>query len=142
MAWLVGTVHATRAATTDRPMTKKPNRVQRPRKSVSSPPAAVESVYAEIGQRIVHARLSRKMTQATLGLALGLSRPAIANIEAGKQRLYAHHVVALVKALDVSVFYLIQTDQPSRCEPSMKDLAILRGGLRDISKRLDNLLKI
>lgn len=119
---------------------KKPNRVQHPRKTGPRPSSKVEPVYAEIGQRIVHARMSRKMTQAALGKSLGLSRPAVANIEAGKQRLYAHHVIALVKALDVTVFYLVQVDQPSRCEPSIRELAVLRGGVRQVARLVEKLL--
>lgn len=51
--------------------------------------------YSAVGQRIVAARKARGLTQEALALKMKMSRPAIANMERGAQRLPLHVAVRL-----------------------------------------------
>jgi transcriptional regulator with XRE-family HTH domain len=55
----------------------------------------------ELGSRIRAAR-EGKMTQATLGSRVGLSRTAITNIECGRQRLLVDQLIDIAVALGVN----------------------------------------
>ena len=55
--------------------------------------------YSAVGQRIVVARKARGLTQEALALKMNMSRPAIANIERGAQRLPLHVAVRLKRIL-------------------------------------------
>jgi transcriptional regulator with XRE-family HTH domain len=54
----------------------------------------------ELGRRIRAAR-EGKLTQATLGSRVGLSRTAITNIECGRQRLLVDQLVQIATAVGV-----------------------------------------
>jgi transcriptional regulator with XRE-family HTH domain len=60
----------------------------------------------EVGERIRSAR-ANKMTQASLGSLVGLSRTAITNIECGRQRLLVEQLVDIAFALGVPPSSLI-----------------------------------
>jgi len=62
----------------------------------------------ELGDRIRDARAG-KMTQASLGSRVGLSRTAITNIECGRQRLLVDQLVDIANALGVSPASLLPT---------------------------------
>ena len=55
--------------------------------------------YQEFGRRIATRRGGLGMTQADVGERLGVSRASVANIEAGRQKLYVHQLYALASAL-------------------------------------------
>jgi transcriptional regulator with XRE-family HTH domain len=57
--------------------------------------------YSAVGQRIVAARKAKGLTQEVLALKLHMSRPALANIERGAQRLPLHLAAHLTRVLDL-----------------------------------------
>lgn len=61
------------------------------------------------GERFRAARLNAEMTQTELGDALGLSRSSVANIEAGRQGVYAEDVVRAAVVLGVDPGWLLGT---------------------------------
>ena len=72
----------------------------------------------ELGRRIRAAR-EGKLTQASLGERIGLSRTAITNIECGRQRLLVDQLVDIANALGVPASELLPssgTRQPVRSE--------------------------
>lgn len=58
--------------------------------------------YAEVGQRIRHARDQRGLTQEGLATLVALTRTSITNIEKGRQKLLLHTLVDLATALQVT----------------------------------------
>lgn len=61
--------------------------------------AAEDALYEALGRRVTRARLRRGLTQAELGTAVGLVRSSIANIEAGRQRMQIHVLLAMAAVL-------------------------------------------
>ena len=55
--------------------------------------------YQELGRRIATRRGRLGITQAEVGQRLAVSRASVANIEAGRQKLYVHQLYALARAL-------------------------------------------
>lgn len=55
--------------------------------------------YRELGRRIASRRKGIGVTQGDIGFLLGTSRASIANIEAGRQKLYVHQLYDLARAL-------------------------------------------
>jgi transcriptional regulator with XRE-family HTH domain len=58
-------------------------------------------VYRQIGALIREQRKKKKYIQEDLAKQIGVSRAAIANIEAGRQQLLVHQLCAIAKALEV-----------------------------------------
>jgi UDP-N-acetylglucosamine 1-carboxyvinyltransferase len=56
-------------------------------------------LYGALGEMIREERVHRKMTQADLAKVVGISRAAIANIEAGNQGLSLHRFYNIALAL-------------------------------------------
>jgi transcriptional regulator with XRE-family HTH domain len=69
----------------------------------------VEPFYVELGRRIQKRRSAQGMSQEALGRELKppVTRASIANIESGQQRVLAHTLVQLAKALEVELMELI-----------------------------------
>lgn len=61
----------------------------------------VEPIYGRLGKRLRRARRKVGVTQLELAEHMGLSRTSIANIEAGRQRVFLHQLVAGARALAV-----------------------------------------
>ncbi len=72
---------------------------------------AVEPIYHTVGARILALRQARGMTQGELADAVGISRPALANIEAFRQRIMLHQLEAFGEALGVP-WLLLVNDKP------------------------------
>jgi transcriptional regulator with XRE-family HTH domain len=72
-------------------------------------PAPIEPFYANLGRRIQDLRATRGVTQEELGsrLETKMTRASIANIESGKQRVYAHTLIEIARALDTSLHELL-----------------------------------
>lgn len=62
--------------------------------------AAIDQFYIEIGRRVRLARTA--LTQAQLARRIDLTRPSVANLEAGRQRIPIHTFLRLAHALGVS----------------------------------------
>ena len=73
--------------------------------------ADVEDIYRTIAARIRQLREARGFTQQDLAEATGLSRPAVVNIETGRQRIMVHHIIAVSDFLGVPRHVLI-LDEP------------------------------
>jgi len=55
--------------------------------------------YRELGHRIQRARTKKGLTQESLASLVGLSRTSVVNIERGRQKVLAHTLVRLARAL-------------------------------------------
>ena len=69
--------------------------------------ALAAAVTRRVGERVRTLRQSRGLTQRGLAQRTGLSRPTIANVEAGRQTVTVRHLCALAEALDVSLETLL-----------------------------------
>lgn len=58
-----------------------------------------EYFYEEFGRRLRSARRKAKLTQEELATRAGMSRPSLANVERGQQRVALHQFAALAAAL-------------------------------------------
>jgi transcriptional regulator with XRE-family HTH domain len=69
----------------------------------------IEPFYLLLGKRVRLAREAAGLSQTDLGLLLRppMGRASIANIEAAKQRVLAHTVVQLGRALGATVSFLL-----------------------------------
>jgi len=65
------------------------------------------ALYREVGRRIKDRRLAARMSQERLAAAANLSRASISNIEAGRQQVYLHHLVAIADALKADLHSLL-----------------------------------
>jgi len=61
-----------------------------------------QSLYQEIGKLIRRRREVVGLTQGQLAKAVNISRPAIVNIEGGRQRILVHFLYDLAEALHTS----------------------------------------
>ena len=83
----------------------------------------------EFGKRVRAARRNAHLTQEQLATRLGLSRPSIVNIEAGRQGVYLRFLMPLAEALGCPVASLLpfDVDRPAAAHPRFDrdDLAFL-----------------
>ena len=62
--------------------------------------------------RLKEARIARKLSQEELGKAIGMSKPAISDIERGRRTTTIEKLVELADVLEVSLDYLTgRTDE-------------------------------
>ena len=66
-----------------------------------------EPIYAEIGRLIRDRRIALGLSQTGLANALTISRPSLANIEVGRQRVYIHHLFEIAKILRTAPGFLV-----------------------------------
>ena len=66
-----------------------------------------EGIYIRIGRQIRERRLELNIRQEDLANEVGVHRPSMANMEAGYQRIYLHHLLKISKALKVDVIYFL-----------------------------------
>lgn len=59
----------------------------------------IEPCYKRLGKAIKDARLAAGITNVELAKRLGISRPALINIQAGRQRIQLHTVFTLEQVL-------------------------------------------
>ena len=62
-----------------------------------------EAVQRRVGARVRKLRADRGLTQLRLAQRAGISRPSIANVEAGRQNVSLRQLCALAVALDVGL---------------------------------------
>jgi transcriptional regulator with XRE-family HTH domain len=67
----------------------------------------VEKIYKQLGKLITARRLELGVTHSELSKKIKMSRPALINMEAGRQRIMLHRVVDLDKALGYPKGYLL-----------------------------------
>lgn len=63
--------------------------------------SSIEDFYTHLGRRIREVRTARGISQGQLAGLLGLSRPSLSLIEAGKQRVDAHTLYTLTYLFDL-----------------------------------------
>jgi transcriptional regulator with XRE-family HTH domain len=68
----------------------------------------VEPIYRKLGKLIAEQRSEQGMTQEVLAKKAHMSRPALANIEKGRQRIMIHQVLRIEKVLGHAAADLIQ----------------------------------
>lgn len=61
------------------------------------------ALYQTIGKRIRAAREDKGLSQAEIGLALGMTRANVANLEAGKTRILLEHIYNVALLLNQPV---------------------------------------
>lgn len=76
-------------------------------------------VYTALAEVIRNLRLSAGMTQADAAKALGMSRPSLANIESGRQRVYLEDVwnmASVLKTEPRKLFAMIEAELPHHAD--------------------------
>lgn len=63
----------------------------------------VEPCYKMLGKAIDRARREQALSNAKLAELVGVSRPSMVNMLAGRQRIYLHHVLKLEKIMKVDL---------------------------------------
>lgn len=61
----------------------------------------VEPCYVRLGKAIAEQRAILGITQTALAKKLGISRPSLVNMEAGRQRILLHHIFMIEKVFGV-----------------------------------------
>lgn len=67
----------------------------------------VASLYRDIGAKLRHHRERAKCSQEQLGIALGMTRANVANLEAGKTRILLEHIYNAALTLKIDVRELL-----------------------------------
>jgi transcriptional regulator with XRE-family HTH domain len=65
------------------------------------------NIYEALGALVREHREAQRMSQASLGKRIGLSRASVANIENGRQRIPLHHLYRMAHALGVNAHTLL-----------------------------------
>jgi len=66
-----------------------------------------DALARRVGERVRELRAARGLTQVRLAQQSGISRPSIANVEAGRQNVSLRQLCALATALGVAVEDLV-----------------------------------
>ena len=72
----------------------------------------MEGFYSEFGRRVRLARRRAHLSQNALGRLTGMNRTSVTNIEAGRQRIPLHLLIAFATALDVEPTELLPGGPP------------------------------
>ena len=105
----------------------------------------IEPFYKELGHRIQTLRNELGMTQEDLGSRLDpkVTRACVANMEAGKQRILAHTIPQLAKALHVHPSALLPNQTEKQLEPTdrlevelLKKLGLSQRKMKKLSAKL------
>ena len=70
-----------------------------------------KALQQRVGARVRELRADRGLTQLRLAERSGISRPSVANVEAGRQNVSLRQLCALAFALDVTVAELLAGDR-------------------------------
>ena len=98
----------------------------------------IELDFKEIGLRIQQLRANKKMTQAELAEIIDTNQKHLSRIEGGYHRSSLDSIVAIAKALDVSVDYLI-ADFNNSSNPST--LQVILDDIRDMTPKQLEMLR-
>ena len=95
----------------------------------------VHRIYVGIGAAIRRRRELIGMTQARLARGVGLSRPAVTNIERGGQALFVHQLVAFANTLGVKPTALL----PASDQTARENVAgVMNNEVKALLQRLQN----
>ena len=94
-------------------------------------------VYRNLGGRIRELRRSLHQTQDQLAKQVDMSRASLANIEAGRQQVFVHHLFALASALQLdSPAQLLLASQSRAAKPAASSpLPLAEDGLTEKQRR-------
>jgi transcriptional regulator with XRE-family HTH domain len=84
--------------------------------------AGIEDFYAHVGEKLRSVRTAAAISQDVLAQRVGLTRPSIANMEAGRQRVALHLFVAICQTLDIDVCELLPVKPKSHPSPISTDI--------------------
>jgi transcriptional regulator with XRE-family HTH domain len=80
----------------------------------------IRTFYSHLGRCARDAREAAGVTQEQLAAHLGLTRGSVANLEAGRQRVSAYHLVVIAAVLDVPVTALIPATHQARLPAAVR----------------------
>ena len=63
----------------------------------------IDQLWKTVGLRIRSERLGRDMSQERLAELVGLSRPSITNLEAGRQRMAVDDLIKIARVLQIKM---------------------------------------
>lgn len=69
----------------------------------------IEKIYKEIGSRIRLHRKKAGVTQEKFAKRVGISRPALVNMELGRQRIMLHNFKRIANALQIHPQVLLRS---------------------------------
>lgn len=95
----------------------------------------MDEVYKRIGARIRRRRRVLRLLQEDLAQKAGLSRGSVSNIEAGRQQLYVHHLVAIATALGQDPADLLAPAETASADTAQRLLEAAREGTTARSDR-------
>lgn len=98
----------------------------------------IELDFKEIGARIQKLRTDRKMTQAELAERIDTNQKHLSRIECGYHRSTLDAIVAIAKALDISVDYLIADFNDSK---NASTLQVILNEIRDMTPKQLEMLR-
>lgn len=75
--------------------------------------------HSELGQRLRQAREQAGLSQGQVARKLGLHRPAVSEIEAGRRKVSAEEISRLAELYDVSLSWLVKST-PEEVDPSVE----------------------
>ena len=79
---------------------------------------AAERIYKAFGVKVRARREAMEMTQLQLSARIGLTRGSVANIEAGRQSVLLHQLLAIAAALQLAPEQLLPTQAET---PTMRE---------------------
>ena len=96
-----------------------------------------DQIYKNLGKRIRDLRKGLSLTQEQLATLDGISRASLANIEAGRQQVFVHHLFTLAAALDLEspVHLLLAPPAKSRSGQSTSNLPLVGEGFTEKQRR-------
>lgn len=94
------------------------------------------SLYATIGGALTKRRRDLRKTQAEIASSAGLSRPSLANIEAGRQTLSLHQFYRLASVLEIEDARILLPDRLTFHDNEREDLD-MSGELPELKKTTD-----
>jgi transcriptional regulator with XRE-family HTH domain len=86
------------------------------------PDLELQPEYRQIGEALRRLRRERDLSQESVASSCGMSRSALANIEAGQQRLAVHHLLALARVLGVDAASLLPDAGARSLQPLDREL--------------------
>lgn len=95
--------------------------------------SGVDLQRAEVAQRLREAREYVGLSQDEVAQALGLSRPAITNIETGNRKVEAVELERLAKLYGQSVNYLLSGEDPLAAAP--EQVQFLARAVKGLSRK-------
>jgi transcriptional regulator with XRE-family HTH domain len=92
------------------------------------------AIYRAFGRAVADRRRSMNKTQLQVAQEIGLSRPSLANIERGEQKVFLHQILALVEALELENSHEIVPSRAPPPETTYTKRQVSVSGAKNLSK--------